>query len=94
VNPIRWLYLSVHRNSIRLCSCRKAIVKYALCGGPASTTQTPGTGSGNAADTASRVLSAEMDGVVKALILEMEQVAGTGRSCQAFVVSNGFGALP
>jgi hypothetical protein len=59
----------------------------ALCDGPASTAQTAGTGSGNAADTGSRVLSPEMDRDVKALILEMEQVAATGRACQNFVRS-------
>jgi hypothetical protein len=59
----------------------------ALCSGPAGSPQTASAGSGNAADTAGRVLSAEMDGAVKSLILEMEQVAATGRSCQSFARS-------
>lgn len=61
----------------------------ALCGRSAGSTETASSGSGNATDTAGRVLSPEMDGIFKSLILEMEQAAATGRACQAFVTSNG-----
>ncbi|MFC3110729.1 hypothetical protein ACFOFO_22720, partial [Undibacterium arcticum] len=61
----------------------------ALCGGSAGVTQTAGAGSGAATDPGSRVLSTEMDGSVKSLIFEMEEVAATGRSAQAFIRANG-----
>lgn len=61
----------------------------AICGGPAGTAQAASAGSGNGADTAGRVLSAEMDGIFKSLILEMERVAATGRACQSFARKNG-----
>jgi hypothetical protein len=56
----------------------------ALCGGPTGTAQAASAGGSDGADPAGRVLSAEMDGAVKSLILEMEQVAATGRACQSF----------
>lgn len=61
----------------------------ALCGGPARPAKTAGASSGNATDPAGRVLSAEMDGIFKSLILEMEQAAATGRACQSFARKNG-----
>jgi hypothetical protein len=63
----------------------------AICGEPAGSTQAGGASGSNGADTGGRVLSAEMDGAVKALIEETERAAATGRACQAFVLVNGMG---
>lgn len=57
-------------------------------------TEAGSAGSGNEANTASRVLSAEMDRAVKSLMLEMEEVASTGRAAQEFIKVNGMSAGP
>ena len=59
------------------------------CSGSAGQAQASSTGSSNGADTGSRVLSPEMDGLVKSLIEETERVAAVGRACQTFVRDNG-----
>lgn len=61
----------------------------AICPRSAGTAQTAGASSSDGSDTSSGVLSESMDRSVKALILEMEQVAATGRACQSFVQKNG-----
>lgn len=60
-----------------------------FCPRPATTTQATGAGGSDGTDTTTRVLSESMDRSVKSLILEMEQVAATGRACQSFVRKNG-----
>jgi hypothetical protein len=47
------------------------------------------TSSSDGIDTASRLLSPEMDAAIKSLILETETAAATGRAAQAFIKDNG-----
>lgn len=61
----------------------------ALCSGPASTAQAPSTSSGNAADSASRLVREDVGRDIDALKLKIEEAFATGRACQAFVTSNG-----
>lgn len=58
-------------------------------GRPAAAGEATSAGSGNRADPASRVLSESLDRSVKSLILETEEVAATGRACQAALKANG-----
>lgn len=58
-------------------------------GRPAAAGEAAGTGSGNSADTTSRILSESLDRAVKSLILETEEVAATGRACQGVLRANG-----
>lgn len=60
-----------------------------VCGGAATSADSSSTASGTGADPAGRILSDELDGDVKALILQSEMAAETGRACQAFVRVNG-----
>ncbi len=62
-----------------------------LCSGFASTPDTDGAGSGDDADTRTRLLPDALDRDIRALILEVEDVAATGRACQAFVRAGGLG---
>lgn len=61
----------------------------ALCSGFAAAAEANSASGSNAADTGGGVLSPEMDGAVKSLIMEMEQAAAAGRSCQRFITQNG-----
>lgn len=58
-------------------------------GRPAAAGEATSAGSGNGADPASRVLSESLDRSVKSMILETEEVAATGRACQAVLKANG-----
>lgn len=58
-------------------------------GRPAAAGEATGTGSGNSANTTGRVLSESLDRSVKSMILETEEVAATGRACQAVLRANG-----
>ena len=60
-----------------------------FCRGFTEGAKADSAGSGNAADTGTGVLLEEMDGLVKALIEEMERVAATGRAEKEFIRSNG-----
>lgn len=60
----------------------------AFCSGTAGQAQASSSSSSNGADTGSRALSPEMDGLVKSLIEETERVAAVGRACQAFIREN------
>lgn len=61
----------------------------ALCNGPASPAQTAGASSGNAADTAGRLVREDVGRDIDALKLRVEEAFAAGRACQAFVTSNG-----
>ena len=60
-----------------------------FCSGVAASTDSQGTTSGAGDDPGSRVLSDELDGSVKTLILQSEMAAATGRACQEFLRDNG-----
>lgn len=57
--------------------------------GPAAPTGAGGAENGLAADPAGGLLPDAVERDIQALILETEQVATTGRACQAFVRGNG-----
>lgn len=57
--------------------------------GLATTASAPSTVGGDAATATGGLLSERVDDDIKALILKTEEVAATGRACQAFVVANG-----
>ena len=64
--------------------------KPAFCAsaGPAAPAGTSGAEGGSAADPASGLLHDAVARDIQALILETEEVAATGRACQAFIKSN------
>ena len=57
--------------------------------GPAAPAGAGGAASGLAADSASGLLHVAVERDIQALILRTEEVAATGRACQAFVRENG-----
>lgn len=57
--------------------------------GPAAPAGVSGAEGGAAADTTSGLLPDAVERDIQALILETEQVAATGRACQAFVTASG-----
>lgn len=57
--------------------------------GPAAPAGPSGAGSSPAANSAGGLLPDAVERDIQALILETEQVAATGRACQAFVRGNG-----
>jgi hypothetical protein len=57
--------------------------------GPAAQAGTASAAGGDGADPAGGLLPVEVDRNIKALILETEQAAATGRACQTFVRDNG-----
>lgn len=63
----------------------------AFCGRPAGTAEASSAGGGAEPDSSSGLLPAGVERDIKALILETEEVAATGRACQAFVRANGMG---
>ena len=65
--------------------------KPAFCasGGPAAPAGTNGAEGGPAADSSSGLLPDAVARDIQALILQTEEVAATGRACQAFVRGNG-----
>ena len=67
--------------------------KPAFCAsaGPAAAAGASGAEGGVATDPAGGLLPDAVERDIKALILQTEEVAATGRACQAFVVGNVFG---
>lgn len=65
--------------------------KPAFCAsaGPAAPAGAGGAASGPEADSAGGLLPDAVERDIQALILETEQVAATGRACQAFVTASG-----
>ena len=65
----------------------------AFCASPglAASADANGTAGGPAADPAGGLLPGEVERDIQAVILQTEEVAATGRACQAFVRANGFG---
>ena len=65
--------------------------KPAFCAsaGPAAPAGAGGAASGPEADSAGGLLPDAVERDIQALILETEQVAATGRECQAFVTASG-----
>lgn len=59
--------------------------------GPAASANADGSPGGLGADPASGLLSDAVARDIQALILQTEEVAATGRACQAFVRGNGMG---
>ncbi len=59
-----------------------------FCAAPPGQTDPESPTGGDETDTASGLLSAEVDSAVKQLILESEQAAATGRAAQAFIRDN------
>lgn len=57
--------------------------------GPASAPNSAGADGSAAADSAGRLLDQGVDERIRALMLQSEEVAATGRACQAFVRENG-----
>lgn len=78
-------------NSVRAAIARAPGLRIgaALCSGFASAPDTVGAGSGDDADPRTRLLPDALDRDIKALILEVEEVASTGRACQSFVRAGG-----
>jgi len=60
----------------------------AICSGSSTQTATSGTSGSNGADTGSGVFREDVERDLKSLILKMEAVAATARTCQDFVVEN------
>lgn len=58
-----------------------------ICARPASAPEVAATGSGDAADTASGVFRSDIQRDIGASLMEMEEVAATGRACQSYVRS-------
>lgn len=56
----------------------------------AAKTDPQGTGSSNAADTGTGLLSESLDSRIRQLILQSEEAAATGRAAQKFILDNGF----
>lgn len=61
----------------------------AFCSGPTATAETPRPSSSDGPDSTVRILPEQVERDIKALILQTEEVAATGRACQAFVTENG-----
>lgn len=61
----------------------------AICSGPSSQSTAQDAGSGNAADTGGGFFPESTDRDLRALMLRMEEVAATGRACQAGAIANG-----
>jgi len=79
----------IDRLRTALANAGRLRVGPSFCSGATGQAKTDSPGSSNGADTGGRVLSPEMDGLVKSLIEETERVAAVGRACQAFVRENG-----
>lgn len=60
------------------------------CGELAGTAEASSSSGGDAANTGSRILPESLDRATKALIMESEEVAATGRACKLFLIDNGF----
>lgn len=60
-----------------------------FCGGITASADPQSPIGGTGGDSSGRILSDELDGAVKTLILQSEMAAATGRACQAFVRDNG-----
>ena len=61
----------------------------AFCGRSADKTSARSASSSNAADSGTRVLSAEVDADIRKLILEVETALATARAAQTFIRENG-----
>ena len=83
-------------NDVRARLASERMRKPAFCAsvGPAAPAGASGAESGDAANTASGLLPDAVARDIQALILHTEEVAATGRACQAFVRGNGMGLLP
>ena len=58
-----------------------------ICAGPASAPEVAATGSGNEANPASGAFRDDVARDIGAALMEMEEVAATGRACQSYVRS-------
>lgn len=74
--------------SAALASARRMRVP-AFCPRSPAPANPESPGSGNAADPESWLLDGSVDRDIKAMMLQTEEVAATGRACQAFVRANG-----
>ena len=73
----------------RLAAERMRRPAFCASPGPAAAADADGSAGGPAADPAGGLLPDAVARDIQALILETEQVAATGRACQAFVRENG-----
>lgn len=78
-------------SNIRARLAAKRMRRPAFCAsvGPAASADTDGSAGGAAADPAGGLLSDAVARDIQAVILLTEEVAATGRACQAFVRENG-----
>ena len=78
-------------NDVRASLAAERMRKPAFCAsaGPPATAGTSGARSGDEADPAGGLLADAVARDIQALILQTEEVAATGRACQAFVQENG-----
>lgn len=58
-----------------------------ICAGPARAPEVAATGGGNEANPASGAFRDDIQRDIRAALMEMEEVAATGRACQSFVKS-------
>lgn len=75
--------IAVVRSSLAVSLRRGA----GICAGSARTPEVPATGSGNEANSASGAFRSDLERDIGAVLMEMEEVAATGRACQSFVRS-------
>lgn len=80
-------------NDVRTRLAAERMRKPAFCAsaGPAAPAVAGGTEGGPTADTAGGLLPDAVARDIQALILQTEEVAATGRACQAFVLGNSTG---
>lgn len=75
----------------RLAAERMRRPAFCASTGPAASADADSSAGGAAADPAGGLLSDAVARDIQALILQTEEVAATGRTCQMFVRENGFG---
>ncbi|PKV42741.1 hypothetical protein CLU92_5480 [Janthinobacterium sp. 61] len=80
-------------NDVRARLAAERMRKPAFCAstGPAAPAGSDGAEGGAAADPSGGLLPDAVARDIQALILQTEEVAATGRACQAFIRSNGMG---
>jgi hypothetical protein len=81
-----------HKNEmdkVRAALASERLRRPSWCDGSSNPSKADSPDSGNGADPASRLLPAEVERDIRALIEETEHAAATGRACQEFVRSNG-----
>lgn len=74
---------------VRAALAAERMRRPAFCGRPAVTADTKGAAGGDEADPVGGLLPAGVERDIKAMIMETEEAAATGRACQVFVRENG-----